>query len=1165
MRLTKIKLAGFKSFVDPTTFHLPSNLLGVVGPNGCGKSNIIDAVRWVMGESSARSLRGESLADVIFNGSAARKPVGQATIELVFDNSQGKLGGAWAQYNEIAIKRVLSRDGQSSYLLNGARCRRRDITDIFLGTGLGPRSYAIIEQGMISRLIEAKPEELRVFLEEAAGISKYKERRRETEARIRHTRENLDRLTDLREELGRQLQHLQRQARAAEQYQRYRAEERRCKAELLTLRWRALNADSAARESAIGGQETALEARVAEQRHLEARLEMGRERQTSLTEAFNQAQAHYYAVGSEISRLEQDLAHQRELRQRQNEALQQTEQGLARVLEQIHLDTERLEALETSLREAEAALAETKVLEAQANAQLTEAETARQDWQEEWETFSRRASEPERQADVERTRIAHLERQLSQQEHRLKRLRLEQDGLVADGLEDELERLRLAEQAAGTALAANQAQLVQSDARIGELREVGQRWTAEAHELREQVHAARGRLASLHTLQEAALGRRESAAGAWLKAQGLDKTPRLAECLAVESGWERAAEMALAGFLEAVCVQDLQVPAAALAELRQGNLTLFDTTTADNAAPAEQTLLSKLQAPFALTSLLAGVRVAADLDEAMAQRQQLTAWQSLITQDGAWLGRDWLRVARDRDEKAGVLARERELQALQAALDLDTECLARLTGALDTNRGELRELERGRDALQEAVNQSHREQTRLQNQLTALTARLQQVLARRAAIAAEQAELSHQAGQDQTELQAARASLAEATLAMERLSDERQQLTARRERLRFVLEARRAQATGARHAAQRQALAAESLRATLSSTHQALKRLEPQRQQLATRQQQLATGLDPGDESAVREQLAVLLETRIVADQGLGAARHTLETQNVELRDLEQARIACERKLEKQRETLATERLSWREISVQRQLLREQLQELGADPSTLLAALPATAEEARWQAELERLGKQLQRLGAVNLAAVEEFAQLSERKRYLDAQNDDLVEALTTLENAIRRIDRDTRGRFKDTFEGANANLQILFPRLFGGGQAYLELVGEDMLDAGVAIMARPPGKRIGTIHLLSGGEKALTAVALIFALFQLNPAPFCMLDEVDAPLDEANIGRFGDLVREMSTQIQFIFITHNKSTMEIAQHLSGVTMHEPGVSHLVAVDVDEAVRLATA
>ncbi len=1165
MRLTKIKLAGFKSFVDPTTFHLPSNLLGVVGPNGCGKSNIIDAVRWVMGESSARSLRGESLEDVIFNGSAARKPVGQATIELVFDNSQGKLGGAWVQYNEIAIKRVLSRDGQSSYLVNGARCRRRDITDIFLGTGLGPRSYAIIEQGMISRLIEAKPEELRVFLEEAAGISKYKERRRETEARIRHTRENLDRLTDLREELGRQLQHLQRQARAAEQYQRYRAEERRCKAELLTLRWRALNADSAARESAIGGQETALEARVAEQRHLEARLEMGRERQTSLTEAFNQTQAHFYAVGSEISRLEQDLAHQRELCQRQNEALQQTEQALARVLEQIHLDTERLVALETSLREAEAALAETKALEAQANAQLTEAETARQDWQEEWETFSRRASEPERQADVERTRIAHLERQLSQQEHRLKRLRLEQDGLVVDGLEDELERLRLAEQAAGTALAANHAQLVQSDARIGELREIGQRWTAEAHGLREQVHAARGRLASLRTLQEAALGRRESAAGAWLKAQGLDKTPRLAECLAVESGWERAAEMALAGFLEAVCVQDLQVPAAALAELRQGHLTLFDTTTADNAAPAEQTLLSKLQAPFALTSLLAGVRVATDLDEAMAQRQQLTARQSLITQDGAWLGRDWLRVARDRDEKAGVLARERELQALQATLDLDTECLARLTGALDTNRGELRELERGRDALQEAVNQSHREQTRLQNQLTALTGRLQQVLARRAAIAAEQAELSHQGGQDQTELQAARASLAEATLAMERLSDERQQLTARREGLRFVLEARRAQATGARHAAQRQALAAESLRATLSSTHQALERLEPQRQQLATRQQQLATGLDPGDESVVREQLAVLLETRIVADQGLGAARHTLETQNTELRDLEQTRIACERKLEKQRETLATERLTWREISVQRQILLEQLQELGADPSTLLATLPATAEEAHWQAELERLGKQLQRLGAVNLAAVEEFAQLSERKRYLDAQNDDLVEALTTLENAIRRIDRDTRGRFKDTFEGANANLQILFPRLFGGGQAYLELVGEDMLDAGVAIMARPPGKRIGTIHLLSGGEKALTAVALIFALFQLNPAPFCMLDEVDAPLDEANIGRFGDLVREMSTQIQFIFITHNKSTMEIAQHLSGVTMHEPGVSHLVAVDVDEAVRLATA
>jgi chromosome segregation protein len=1165
MRLTKIKLAGFKSFVEPTTLHLPSNLVGIVGPNGCGKSNVIDAVRWVMGESSARTLRGESMADVIFNGSATRKPVGQATIELVFDNSQGRLTGPWAQYNEISIRRQLSRDGQSQYFLNGTRCRRRDITDIFLGTGLGPRSYAIIEQGMISRIIEAKPEELRIFFEEAAGISKYKERRRETELRIQHTRENLDRLTDLREELARQLQHLQRQAQAAEQYQQYKETERRLKAELLALRWRILDADISRQEWGLREQETALEAVVAEQRKLETRLTIGREQQAKLNESLNQAQGRYYEVGASISRLEQYLEHQRELRHRQDQERRQTEQTLAQVLKQLQLDQTRLAELEQSLAEAEPTLAAARADEAEADAQLAGAEAAMHEWQVRWEHFSQRTGESHRQAEVERTRIEQLERQLLQQERRLERLRLEQDSLADAGILEELEALHPAEQAAAEALATMQQALAEVEAGIADRRQRQRQLTAELHATQEQVQSGRGRLASLEALQEAALGRRDSAVNHWLKARELEQAPRLAECLSVASGWEQAAETVLGEHLEAVCVPGLDTLAVMLHELEEGHLRLFDITANTIQPEANPALADKVQAPWPLTGLLAGVQLAGDLNEALLRRSELADWESLVTPDGAWLGRDWLQVRRSGDETRGILAREQEIQALHAALHQDVETVRRHTATLEQLHADLYALEQERGTLQETVNQGHREHARLQERLDALSTRLEQALARRDAVREEQEELLYQVEQDRETLQASRLQLEEALLIMEQLTAERQTLIAQRDSLRGQLETCRTRAGDARRHAQQQALAVESLRTGLASTRQALERLHAQQLQLQARREQLTMDLSGGTEplETAHAQLEELLGNRIEAEEALGSARRAVEDQDAELRSLEQARTERERQAQAVRQTLEAQRLTLGEINVRRQTLVEQLQELNVELTTVLATLPSDAAEPLWQDKLEKLTARIQRLGPINLAAIEEFAQLSERKRYLDAQNDDLVEALTTLENAIRKIDRETRSQLKDTFERVNAGLQTLFPRLFGGGQAYLELTGDDVLDAGIAIMARPPGKRIGNIHLLSGGEKALAAVALVFAIFQLNPAPFCLLDEVDAPLDEANVGRFGELVREMSEHVQFIFITHNKGTMEIARHLAGVTMHEPGVSRLVAVDVDEAVRLA--
>jgi len=1163
MRLTKIRLAGFKSFVDPTVLRLPSNLVGIVGPNGCGKSNIIDAVRWVMGEISARHLRGDSMADVIFNGSASRKPVGQASVELVFDNSQGRLGGPWAQYNEIAIRRLVGRDGESGYFLNGARCRRRDITDIFLGTGLGPRSYAIIEQGMIAQIIEARPEELRVFFEEAAGISKYKERRRETESRIRHTRENLDRLNDLREELAKQLQHLQRQAQAAEKYKKYRAEERRLKADLLALRWRTLDGEMNARQAELTGRETELEALMAEQRHRETRLTGDRERQAELSESLHQAQQHFYQVGAEISRIEQQLAHQEELRRRQQEELAQIERSLVEIADQVRLDERRIRELEAARREAEPALAAAQAAAAEADARLAGAEAPMREWQSAWEAFSQRASEAQRLAEVERTRIEHLERQSLQQERRLERRRLEQDGLADARLEEEWEALRLAEEDAAAALGQAQDELAEWDAAIAGQRETQRRLTAELHAVRESIQTCRGRLASLELLQETALGRRQQAVVEWLQDQGLEQAPRLLERLAVEPGWEQATETALGLHLEAVCVGSLEAVGATLAELPQGSLSLFETVAVAGQPVRDQAILHKIQAPWPLHSLLGGVRAAADLEEALARRGELAEHESWITPDGVWLGRHWLRLSRRPED--GVLIREREIQSLTAAQAGEAAALQQGEAALEQTRTRLLELEDGRGVRQAEVNEGHRRHARLQEQLKALAARREQWAIRRDAVQEERLELLQQADQDREALSEARLRLKEALARMEELTGERKRLTSERDRLQAALEECRAQAETARGQVQQQAVAAAACRVNLDATRQALSRLQTQQDRLLERREALTADRVAGDDPVLKTQLEKQLEHRIRAEERLTEARRTVANQEAALRELEQTRQAGERRIQERREVLEAQRLAMRETSVRRQTLVDQLGELGVELAGVLADLPAEADESRWQERLDRQAVRIQRLGAINLAAIDEFTQLSERQRYLDAQNEDLVEALTTLENAIRKIDRETRSRFRDTFERVNQGLQALFPRLFGGGQAYLELTGDDVLEAGVTVMAQPPGKRIGNIHLLSGGEKALTAVALVFAIFQLNPAPFCLLDEVDAPLDDANVGRFGELLREMSEQVQFIFITHNKITMEIARHLSGVTMHEPGVSRLVAVDVDEAMRLAAA
>lgn len=1162
MRLKSIKLAGFKSFVDPTTVSFPSNMAAVVGPNGCGKSNIIDAVRWVMGESSAKNLRGESMTDVIFNGSNTRKPVTQASIELIFDNSDGTLTGEYAAFAEISIRRRVTRDAQNTYFLNGVKCRRRDITDIFLGTGLGPRSYSIIEQGMISKLIEAKPEDLRNFIEEAAGISKYKERRRETENRIRRTHENLARLTDLREELERQLERLHRQAQSAEKYQEYKAEERQLKAQLSALRWQALNDQVGQREQVIGDQEVGFEALVAEQRNADASIERLRDGHHELSERFNLVQGRFYSVGGDIARVEQSIQHgQQRLRQLQDD-LREAEQ--ARLETESHLGHDRtllatlgeeLAMIEPEQDIAGAAAEETA-------AQLEDAESAMQSWQEQWERFNQQSAEPRRASEVQQSRIQQLEHSLERLLERQRRLddeRASLDGDPEDAAVAELTGQLAVGELSLEELAATQEQ---TDQQLEELRDQLQQASRAEQHAQGELQRLNGRIASLEALQQAAMDPGKGVSQ-WLQEQGLAQRPRLAEGLRVQPGWELAVETVLGADLQAVLLDsfdDLD-----MTDFEHGDLRLI--SPASSAAIVNGSLLDKVESTTDLSPWLSRVRPVDDLEQALAGRVSLGDGESLISRDGYWVSRHFLRVRRAGEAESGLLARGQELERLQSERNEHEASLELLSERL----AQLREAQREQEARREQQRREHQDISRqlgeLNARLSASQAKLEQLSLRRRRLAEELAELAEQRALETEQLGEARLHLQDALDAMALDTEQRETLLASRDGIREQLDRVRQEARQQKDHAHQLAVRVGSLKAQHDSTRQALERLEQQFERAVERREQLNLNLEEGEAplEELRMKLEELLERRMGVEDELKLARLALEDADRELRDAEKRRTQAEQQAQLLRGQLEQQRMEWQALSVRRKALQDQLHEDGFDLHGVLATLPGGASEPEWEAELERLGARIQRLGPINLAAIDEYQQQSERKRYLDAQNDDLAEALDTLENVIRKIDKETRNRFKETFDQINGGLQALFPKVFGGGNAYLELTGEDLLDTGVAIMARPPGKKNSTIHLLSGGEKALTALALVFAIFQLNPAPFCMLDEVDAPLDDANVGRYARLVKEMSEKVQFIYITHNKIAMEMADQLMGVTMHEPGCSRLVAVDVEQAVALVEA
>ena len=1169
MKLKKIKMSGFKSFVDPTTVSFQSNLTGIVGPNGCGKSNIIDAVRWVMGEISAKQLRGASMSDVIFNGAATRKPVGKAMVELVFDNSEASLGGEYAKYSEISIRREVDRNGFSDYFLNNTSCRRKDITNIFLGTGLGPRSYAIVEQGMITRLIEAKPDELRIMIEEAAGISKYKERRRETENRIKHTKENLLRLNDIREELQKQLKYLKSQANAAERYKKLKQEERLTKGQLHALHWQELERKLTAQATEIQNEEQQLENKTAESHAIEAKIAQLREQHSADTEAFNKIQGEYYSVGANIARLEQQIQHINERREQLTKDLAQINQVWQETTVHQTADQQQIELLTTEKTTLEADLAPLQITATQAQQELQAAEQQMQAWQQEWDVFNTQVAQVSQRLEVEQTRIQHLEQRISQETQNLEKFKAELAGLDFTALMTDITALEQKFASFKTQHETLHDHLTQKQQQIVVQREINNKLTVELDQTRNKLQVLTGRCSSLEALQQTALGKNNAVVAAWLQQQGLTQKPRLAQELQVVPGWEIAVETVLSLYLEAICVTDISSIVSAVKTLTQGNLVLFDTTvrTTQRSNSQTTTLASKITADLPIDNLLQGVYVAEDIAAALVLYPQLGMGESVVTKDGVWLGPGWVRVAYDTKQKSGVLQRERELQELHVTIKQEQARCGEQEQEFARQQGVLIALEQEYQELQQQLQLFTTEYSEVQSAISAKNTHLQHLREREQKL--EEAIKVHEQNiqTEKEQLQIAKQAWEEA--ATQKTTDDvkRQASLQQREQIQeqFVIIRERVQKEqqNVTDANVRLKLLQEQIAYLIQSLERANSRLTGLKEHQANIEASLVDNEQPLD--GLTQELQQELEKRLKIEAELTSAKQQMAEIEHKLRELEREHAESQELNEQLRQSLEKLRTERQGMQVRSSTYQEQIAELELQLDDLSQTMPEDANIATWEEKLAHLATRIERLGLINLAAIEEFAKLQERKDYLDAQNQDLVTALNTLETAINKIDHDTKERFKEAYDNINAKFQELFPKVFNGGKASLEQTANNLLETGVLIMAQPPGKRNSSINLLSGGEKALTAIALIFAIFQLNPAPFCMLDEVDAPLDDINVLRFCNLVQEMVKTVQFIFVTHNKLTMEIAEQLIGITMQEAGVSRIVTVDIDAAVALAGA
>jgi chromosome segregation protein len=1152
MRLKKIKLAGFKSFVEPTNIPFPHDMTAVVGPNGCGKSNVIDAVRWVLGESSAKNLRGDAMTDVIFNGSSSRKPVSQCTVELTFDNSSGRIQGEFANYNELSVKRLVNRDAQSIYYLNGTKCRRRDVTDLFLGTGLGPRSYAIIEQGTISRLIESRPQELRVFIEEAAGISKYKERRRETETRIRHCRENLERLDDIRSELGQQLDKLQRQATAAKRYKELKLLERQLKGQLAAIRWLKVSHRLSELDATIKQQESDIEAFIAEQRGGEKGINEYKLRQQELQLTLSDTQKRYYQLGTEITRVEQNQIHTKQRLQQIAHELSGLKVSLQDNMEQAGADNDVYESAQLELEEVipqqEEVLEQIALLEEQVN----DAEECWQADQQRWQHKRDMLYQSQQKLQSKQSQLQATKSLQVRTEERLNELKRELSDIDLSDGDAQLETLVVETKEAFNQLELSKESVCASYDTVEFCRTQLEQMKNDLLNLQGDIQNQKAKKTSLETLLIVAEGGNSATEG-WL--QSLDiESQHLWAHLKVVPEWQQAVETVIGQYKQAL-ILDTQVSKKPIEGM---HLFFLDAFTSIKSEGSLSTKLLNENVPAFMN------KIAVVENQEQGQQMLEKGFDSAITEQGHWYGQDWIVFGHD-TQQTSFLVTVDELATVESNIVACNDTFIELESLIASQD---KELIQAKAQLKEAEIK----QREYQSQWMSTDNRRQLIEQQQSQKQAQKVKLQAEVERQKNQLEQEFFQLEELQLEIETLiekTDEQQsgleQISDNEQQQQQALQSHRQQLQQFTAQKHQIALKQQTLSSQLQNLKQTQSRNKQQQESLQSKQTQLLEETQelelPLQEQA--EQLEIWLLERQEIEEKQNTQQQKLNEIDHKLREFEMGQQDVLKKVEHMRAAVQSHKLEYEGFNVRANNHIEQLQDIEQSLKVVLESLPDETDENEWQQRLEKTSQSLSRLGAVNLAAVEEFEVQQERKQHLDTQNDDLTEALETLELAIKKIDKETRTRFRATFDKVNDDLKSLFPKVFGGGAAYLELTDDDLLDTGVTIMARPPGKKNSTIHLLSGGEKALTALSLVFAIFRLNPAPFCLLDEVDAPLDDANVGRFCKLVSEMSQTVQFIYITHNKIAMEMATHLTGVTMAEPGVSRMVAVDVEEAIALA--
>jgi chromosome segregation protein len=1168
VRLNSIKLSGFKSFAEPTHFQLPGQLVGVVGPNGCGKSNIMDAVRWVLGESRASELRGESMQDVIFNGTTSRKPASRSSVELVFENADHRAGGQWGQFAEIAVKRVLTRDGTSSYYINNQPVRRRDVQDVFLGTGLGPRAYAIIGQGTISRIIESKPEELRLFLEEAAGVSKYKERRRETENRLSDTRENLTRVEDILRELGNNLDKLEKQAEVAQRYKSLQSDVTLRQHQLWYLKLAEAQSDQARMTQDVQSAINAMESQVADLRQIESALETVRQAHYAAGDQVNQAQGLLYEASTEVGRLEAEIRFVVEGRQR-------AEQRLASLKEQA---TQWLTRKEDAERES-AELAQTAdqgqeqsaILSAQVEEhaqQLPQLQEALRLAQAEASAQRSSVNQVQQQIQVLAAEQRSVQEQSRQVETRRERLQADQRALQAPD-EARLQSLEEQWEQAREAAAVADARLQEVQEGLPTLEQARRDHQHTVNTESSQQAALSARMEALKALQEKV--KTDGKLQPWLKKHGLDALAGLWSRIHVRQGWENALEAALRERLGALEVSRLDMVRAFVAEAPPAKLVFYSppqasTPPAASALPRLADLLELADAGLAavLRHWLQGCFTAPDLESALALRGQLQAGETVYVPAGHAVSAHSVDFYAPDSEQAGLLARAQEIENLEKQLraqvlifEQSRQHLSRAESALAEATQSLVQLRRDAAQLQTQAHSLQVETLRVRQQA-------EQARARDSQLSGELAELDVQLEDLQQRRVTADARFEELDMQLADAQERHAQIDDRVIHAERRLTESREQQRSVERQAQEAEFALRSLGARQSELARAIETAEQQSLSIAQEQERASEEFARLSDVAAQAGLQSALAVKLEREKALGARRSEYDDLTAKLRSSDERRLELERALDPMRQRITELQLKEQAARLGSEQYQQLLDDAHADTEAIRQSITqGNVRLSGMQQTIDRLNSEITSLGAVNLAALDELAAARERKQFLDAQSADLNEAMQTLEDAIKKIDAETRELLSGTFNTVNAHFGKMFPELFGGGNAKLVITGEEILDSGVQVIAQPPGKKNQTIHLLSGGEKALTAIALVFAIFQLNPAPFCLLDEVDAPLDDANTERYAKLVTSMSRETQFLFISHNKIAMEMAQQLIGVTMQEQGVSRIVAVDMDAAVSLA--